>query len=83
MDYAKTGELQVSEETGLEPDSDFEVFVMRALKNAGYDCVPQVGVKGFRIDIGVKVAGLRADILLESNAMEQHIIHLHRQEIGI
>ena len=58
LDYAKTGELQVSEETGLEPDSDFEVFVMRALKNAGYDCVPQVGVKGFRIDIGVKVAGI-------------------------
>jgi len=35
------------------PDSDFEIFVMKVLKQAGYKVVPQVGVKGFFIDIGV------------------------------
>jgi very-short-patch-repair endonuclease len=35
------------------PDSDFEVSVMTALKNAGYECIPQVGVAGFFIDVAV------------------------------
>lgn len=54
---------------GGEPDSDFEVFVGDALRGAGYDVVHQVGVEGFRIDLGVKhpdypigfIAGVECD----------------------
>ena len=34
--------------------SEFEIFVMNGLKNMGYEVVPQVGVSGFYIDIGIK-----------------------------
>lgn len=37
-----------------EPDSDFEVFVMDQIRAMGYEPVPQVGVAGYFIDIGVK-----------------------------
>ena len=54
---------------GGEPDSDFEVFVADRLRAAGYEAVPQVGVEGFRIDIGVRhpsfplgfIAGVECD----------------------
>lgn len=39
--------------TDREPGSDFEISVSRVLKNCGYKTVPQVGVAGFFIDIGV------------------------------
>ncbi len=35
-------------------DSPFEEAVAEALQNRGWDIVPQVGVSGFRIDIGVR-----------------------------
>ncbi len=41
---------------GGEPDSPFEEVVLAALKSRGHDVVPQVGVAGYRIDIGVKSA---------------------------
>ncbi len=39
--------------TDREPGSDFEISVSRVLNNCGYKTVPQVGVAGFFIDIGV------------------------------
>ena len=39
--------------TGLEPDSPFEVAVIRMLRNRGWDVHPQVGCSGYRIDLGV------------------------------
>ena len=35
------------------PDSDFEIAVAEALAERGYKCIPQVGVQGYYIDIGV------------------------------
>jgi hypothetical protein len=54
--FAATGSLHYEPgvETGLAPESDFEISVIEALTDAGYECVPQVGVASFRIDIGVK-----------------------------
>ncbi len=40
--------------TGGETDSDFEIFVADALRGAGYEVIYQVGVEGFRIDLGVR-----------------------------
>ena len=54
LEYARTGSLTVAEETGRDPDSDFEISVMDMLRLRGYEVTPQLGVAGYRIDIGVK-----------------------------
>lgn len=54
LEFARTGLLETAEETGLEPDSDFEISVIDILKNKGYEVTPQLGVAGYRIDIAVK-----------------------------
>ena len=54
LEYAATGVLHVGETTGREPDSDFEVFVIDQLRSMGCSPMPQVGVAGFFIDIGVR-----------------------------
>lgn len=52
--YCETGLLgNTAGQTGKEPDSDFEVAVIKALNDAGYECEPQVGESGFYIDIAV------------------------------
>jgi len=54
LEYSVTGILQGGQTTGLEPDSEFEVYVINQLRSMGFEPVPQVGVSGFRIDIGVR-----------------------------
>lgn len=54
LSYCETGILHTTvHETGRPPDSDFEIAVMERLRAAGFDCVPQVGVAGFFIDLAV------------------------------
>lgn len=54
LEYCETGVIHsTDQETRREPDSDFEVAVMEALGRHGFECVPQVGVAGFFIDIAV------------------------------
>lgn len=68
LTYAANG-AQHDDAFGGEPDSDFELFVADAVRAAGYEAVPQVGVEGFRIDIGVRhpdfplgfIAGIECD----------------------
>jgi very-short-patch-repair endonuclease len=68
LDYAAGGAV-VDDANGGEPESDFEVFVADRLRAAGYEAVPQVGVEGFRIDLGVRhsdypngfIAGIECD----------------------
>jgi hypothetical protein len=54
LDYARSGCLTTEEETGHEPESDFELATIDFLKQHGYDVTPQLGVAGYRIDIAVK-----------------------------
>jgi very-short-patch-repair endonuclease len=54
LKYAETGELDIPRETGREADSPFELEVMLALGERGYQLEPQVGTAGYFIDIGVK-----------------------------
>ncbi|BAL23679.1 DUF4011 domain-containing protein [Azoarcus sp. KH32C] len=54
LEYARSGILPQEIETGLEPDSDFEVSVIDLLESWGYSVTPQLGVAGFRIDIAVR-----------------------------
>lgn len=54
LSYCETGILHKTErDTGRGPDSDFEISVMAALRDEGFECIPQVGVAGFFIDVAV------------------------------
>jgi very-short-patch-repair endonuclease len=54
LTYARTGILQQAEVAPDQPTNDFERAVGSILKEKGYEVVPQVGVAGFFIDLGVK-----------------------------
>lgn len=56
LTYAKTGRLESipNLDPTREPDSEFEIFVMRELRDRGYKVVPQVGVAGYWIDLAVQ-----------------------------
>lgn len=54
LEYCEKGHLHETQITGKQPDSDFEISVMNKLKEHGYECMPQVGVAGFFIDLAVK-----------------------------
>lgn len=56
LEFALKGPRALVEQsvpTGLEPDSPFEVAVIRALRDKNWTVHPQVGCSGYRIDIGV------------------------------
>jgi very-short-patch-repair endonuclease len=55
LEYAETGKLGGEPRiTQKDPDSDFEDAVLEGLREMGFDCVPQVGMANFFIDIGVR-----------------------------
>ena len=54
LEYSATGVLEGGELTFKEPDSEFEIFVSDQIRAMGCEAVPQVGVAGYFIDIGVK-----------------------------
>lgn len=54
LKFAKTKQFSsVDVDDESEPDSDFERFVIGELRNNGFTVKCQVGVSGYRIDIGV------------------------------
>lgn len=53
LQFARDG-IMVKPSVGDEPESEFEQWVLEALKIRGYESVPQVGVCGYRIDIAVQ-----------------------------
>lgn len=63
LEFARNGVLPIEKETGLPPDSDFEIAVMDVLRAKGYEVTPQLGVAGFRIDIAVRRPGQRSGYL--------------------
>ena len=54
LEYAVSGNLEGGEFSGKEPDSPFEEHVIHQIKSLGCEAIPQVGVAGYYIDIGVK-----------------------------
>ncbi|WP_370336445.1 DUF4011 domain-containing protein [Parvularcula marina] len=54
LEYSASGVLETADHIHAETDSDFEDFVIQQLKAMGCEPVPQVGARGYRIDIGVK-----------------------------
>ncbi len=54
LSFCESGILHKTErETERAPDSDFEIAVMSALRDEGFECIPQVGVAEFFIDVAV------------------------------
>jgi hypothetical protein len=53
LSFAETGKLGSGTLTGGGFDSPFEEAVARAVREAGFHAHSQVGVAGFRIDLGV------------------------------
>lgn len=54
LEYLRSGTVPQTGESAGEADSDFEVAVMEALERHSYQCTPQLGVAGYRIDLAVK-----------------------------
>mgnify|MGYP003640998608 CR=1 FL=1 len=54
LEYCETKIINKAVETGKEPDSDFERHVIKVIESMGCIAVPQVGVSGYYIDIGVR-----------------------------
>ena len=53
-EYCETGHLHQPKFTDKPPDSDFEIAVIKAMEERGYECEPQLGVAGYFLDIAVK-----------------------------
>ena len=63
--YCESGILHETQTiANRSPESDFEIAVMSALRDKGFECVPQVGVAGFFIDIAVVDPGNRGRYLM-------------------
>lgn len=57
LQYSATGVLEAGEtDRNREPDSEFERYVIEQVEAMGCEAVPQVGVAGYFIDIGVRHA---------------------------
>ncbi|MDX6758075.1 MULTISPECIES: DUF4011 domain-containing protein [Streptomyces] len=57
LQYAKRGPAVLShgpQDEDAQPESPFEESVLAVLRGWGYDVQPQVGVAGYRIDLGVR-----------------------------
>ena len=65
LEYAETGSLGVEPRpiTGRDTDSDFEDAVLEGLRELGFECVPQVGVANFFLDIGVRNPSAPTDFI--------------------
>ena len=53
LHFVETGQIAAGEVNPANFDSPFEEAVANAIRRHGYEVVPQVGVSGFRIDLGV------------------------------
>ncbi|MEV6679418.1 DUF3320 domain-containing protein [Streptomyces erythrochromogenes] len=57
LEYAETGPAVLARDTVVadaEPDSPFEESVLAVLRDWGYQVQPQVGVAGYRVDLGLR-----------------------------
>jgi very-short-patch-repair endonuclease len=53
LEYIQTKQLETARLTGREPDSDFEIFVAKAIRDRGFKVVAQVGVANYFIDLAI------------------------------
>lgn len=56
LSFAAMGRVDPGKTTGRSYDSDFEAWVAERLARHGYEAVPQVGVAGYFLDLGIRHA---------------------------
>jgi very-short-patch-repair endonuclease len=69
LEYAESQGRMHHDESGSDPQSDFEIAVAARLRQKGYSVETQVGVSGYRIDLGIRhpeieshfIAGIECD----------------------
>jgi len=54
LNYSQTKKIIESNDSMGLPDSPFEEWAIAQIQSLGFEAIPQVGVRGFKIDIGVK-----------------------------
>jgi very-short-patch-repair endonuclease len=54
LTFARTGVLEAPDDGGPQPTNDFERSVGAVLRDKGFEVIPQVGVAGFFVDLGVR-----------------------------
>jgi hypothetical protein len=54
LEYSADGKIDSGTVTNEEPDSEFEQYVIDQVRSIGCEAIPQVGVSGYFIDIGVR-----------------------------
>lgn len=54
LTFARTGILEAPDDGGAQATNDFERSVGTVLRENGFDVIPQVGVAGFFVDLGVR-----------------------------
>jgi hypothetical protein len=54
LQYARTGSAILPKPSQSDCDSEFEEWVLRALRANGFDAVPQLGFAGYRLDLAVR-----------------------------
>lgn len=54
LEYSKTGHIPDAADPNAETESPFEDYVATQIERLGCKAVPQVGVAGFRIDLGIR-----------------------------
>lgn len=66
-------EQEATSDPDAEPESPFEVAVCGALRKRGHKVVPQVGVSGYRIDLGIRAkSGAGFDLGIECDGARYH-----------
>ena len=53
LTFAQTGQLDIAQETGRDPDSVFEEQVAARLRALGHDVKTQIGTAGFFVDLAI------------------------------
>ncbi len=64
LEFAHTSRLDPGWMSDREPESDFEITVAASLAKHGYQAVPQVGVSGYFIDLGIRHSDFPGHFLL-------------------
>ncbi|MFI4983571.1 MAG: DUF4011 domain-containing protein [Rickettsiales bacterium] len=54
LEYSASKMIERGTAIEREPDSDFERHVIQQIKSIGFEAIPQIGVSGYFIDIGVR-----------------------------
>jgi very-short-patch-repair endonuclease len=74
LNFVERGRDARVRESNRSPDSDFEHAVLEGLQGLGFDCVPQLGVAGFFLDMAVRDPDQREEFVIgiECDGMTYH-----------